>query len=284
LAPVGLPQASPRHRKDNMAVAAASQPGTFRWPWRFWTRQLVWATVDFVFPPQCAGCGRPGQRICAACRSQIAPLRPPFCERCGFPVRQAGLCRQCQGGAESLKSLAGVRSAAFFEGPLQKAIHQLKYRRDGILADSLAGLMVAAGSDIVPASGLVVPVPLAPARLAARGYNQAALLARPYAELLGLRLAPHGAVRVRKTESQVGLSARQRRLNVAGAFAAEARLVAGKTIVLVDDVCTTGATLDACAEALLAAGAAQVWGLTLARARFGGLQGDSLPKQAGGGD
>jgi len=257
-----------------MAVAAASQPSTVRWSWRFWARQLVWAAVDLVFPPHCAGCGQPGQRFCAGCRSQLSLLHSPFCESCGYPVGQAGQCQSCRGGAGALKSLAAVRSAAYFEGPLQKAIHQLKYHRDGILADELAGLLLAAGPDDAPAGSLVVPVPLAPERLAARGYNQAGLVARTYAELRGLRLSPRAAARVRHTSSQVGLSAPQRRLNVAGAFAADRRLVAGKSIVLIDDVCTTGATLDACAEALLAAGAAQVWGLTLARARLAGLPAD----------
>jgi predicted amidophosphoribosyltransferase len=93
-------------------------------------------------------------------------------------------------------------------------------------------------------------------------------LARTYAELRGLRLAPRGALRTRNTATQVGLSPRERRRNVAGAFAGERRTVAGQPIILVDDVCTTGATLDACAAALLAAGATQVWGLTLARVRF----------------
>lgn len=141
--------------------------------------------------------------------------------------------------------------------------------------------MIAAEPEYTPAGGLVVPVPLAPERLAARGYNQAMLLARTLAELRGLRLAPHGALRVRNTESQVGLSAQQRRLNVAGAFAGDRRLVAGQAIILVDDVCTTGATLDACAAALLAAGATQVLGLTLARARRPPARADLRLNEAG---
>jgi ComF family protein len=195
----------------------------------------------------------------------------------------AGRCQLCAGSGHSLNSLAGVRSAAYFEGPLRQAIHRLKYYRDGILADSLAVCLLDAGPEAAPASSLVVAVPLAPERLAARGYNQAGLLARTYAERRGLRLAPRGAVRVRHTESQVGLSAQDRRANVAGAFAGEPRIVSGQAIILVDDVCTTGATLEACAEALRAAGAAQVWGLTLARARLAGRQAGSGPAPASAG-
>jgi ComF family protein len=264
-----------------MAVAAAPGPGTVRWPWRYWTRRFVWAAVDVVFPPQCAGCGRPGQRFCADCRSRLANLAPPFCDCCGYPVGHAGRCRLCQSGANVPDSLAGIRSAAFFEGPLQKAVHQFKYRRDAILADTLAVLMKDAGADDLPARSLVVPVPLASERLAARGYNQAALLARTWAELRGLRMAPQGALRVRNTAAQVGLSAQERRLNVAGAFAGDKRIVAGKPIILVDDVCTTGATLDACAAALLGAGATQVWGLTLARVRQPEARADPLLNLAG---
>ena len=173
----------------------------------------------------------------------------------------------CQAGASGTQSLAGLRSAVYFEGPLQKAVHQFKYRRDIAMADILAEVLLAAAPAPAPAGSLVVPVPLAADRLAARGYNQSGLLAQTYAEWRGLRLAPRGALRVRATAPQVGLSARERRLNVAGAFAGEQRLVAGRAVILIDDVCTTGATLDSCAEALLAAGAAQVWGVTLARAR-----------------
>jgi ComF family protein len=251
-----------------MAVAAAPRAGSVRWPWRFWTRQVAWAVVDLVFPPQCAGCDRPGQRWCTDCRAHCVALTPPWCESCGYPVAQAGRCERCRAGQNVVTALAGIRSGGFHVGPLRQAVHRLKYRHDGILADALAPLMVAAGPDEAPAGSLVVPVPLAPARLAARGYNQAALLARAYAELRGLRLATDGVRRVRYTDSQVGLSIRQRHLNVAGAFAAERSVVAGESIILIDDVCTTGATLDACAAALLAAGAAPVWGLTLVRAHL----------------
>ena len=175
----------------------------------------------------------------------------------------------CLAGGNAPTSLTGIRSAVFLEGPLRQAVHKFKYQRDVILADSLARIMLAVGPEAALLGGLVVPVPLAPERLAARGYNQSGLLAQTYAEWRGLRLAPHGALRVRSTAPQVGLSARERRLNVAGAFAGERRLIAGRPVILIDDVCTTGATLDSCAEALLAAGASQVWGVTLARARLG---------------
>jgi ComF family protein len=264
-----------------MTVAAASGPGTVHWPWRYRSRQFVWAVVDLVFPPQCAGCGRRGQRFCADCQKSRIVLEPPLCESCGYPVPQAGRCQRCRAGVNAITSLAGIRSTAFHAGPWRKAVHRLKYQRDGILADTLAGWMAVAGPDEAPAGCLVVPVPLAPERLATRGYNQAALLARAYAELLGLPFAAQAARRVRHTDSQVGLSPQRRRQNVAGAFAAERRVVAGKPIILIDDVCTTGATLDACGTALLEAGAAQVWGLTLVRAKLPEARGDDRHRQAG---
>lgn len=251
-----------------MAVAAAPRSGTLHRSWRYWSRQVVWAAVDLVFPPHCAGCGRPGARFCTDCQAHCALLISPLCDRCGYPIEQAGQCQRCRSGLNALAALTGIRSAAFHAGPLRQAVHQLKYRHDSILADTLGKMMAAAGPNEALAGSLVMAVPLAPGRLAARGYNQAALLARAYAELRGLRLATRGVRRVRNTDSQVGLSAHQRRVNVAGAFEAERSVVSGTSIILIDDVCTTGATLDACAAALLAAGAAQVWGLTLARARL----------------
>ncbi len=113
---------------------------------------------------------------------------------------------------------------------------------------------------------LVIPVPLSPGRSVERGYNQAALLARPLALFTGLDYRPKGLVRCRETRSQVGLSLSERRLNVAGAFQANPSMVSGRSVLSVDDVTTSGTTLQACAEALLAAGAKNVFALTLARA------------------
>jgi ComF family protein len=156
---------------------------------------------------------------------------------------------------------------AFFEGPLQHALHRLKYKRDIILADTLACLLRAGWAAYDFPGDVVIPIPLSTQRLRERGYNQAGLLARGFAELAGLTYLPRGVTRCRETRSQVGLSADQRRANVAGAFQSRPAHIAGKNIILVDDVCTTGATLAACAQALRSAGAQQVWGLTLGRAR-----------------
>jgi ComF family protein len=250
-----------------MMAAAPRRLGSTRPHWRYTVRQAAWAAVDLIFPPQCGGCEKVGNRFCPDCLTSLQCLLPPLCEHCGDPLArgEAGRCAACR--RKSASALAGTRSVAFFEGSLQHALHRLKYKRDIILADSLARLLQAAWQTLALPGEVVIPVPLSPQRLRERGYNQAGLLARGFAELAGLRYAPEGAGRVRHTASQVGLSAEQRRANVAGAFEGRPRFVAGRAVILVDDVRTTGATLEACAEALRAAGAASIWGLTLARAQ-----------------
>lgn len=243
----------------------ADLPGPVRAAWPYRARQALWAAVDVLFPPRCGGCDRDGERFCASCLAEIHFLPAPVCDWCGYPLPPAGACANCRGQARG--SLAGLRSVAFFEGPLQHALHRLKYRRDVILADTLARLLAAAWTQGGVTGDLVVPVPLSAERLKERGYNQAGLLARGLAELARLRYAPDGLRKTRHTASQVGLSAEQRRANVQAAFQASPAAVAGRAVILVDDVCTTGATLVAGAEALMAAGARSVWGFTLGRAR-----------------
>jgi competence protein ComFC len=223
----------------------------------------AWSSLDWLYPPYCGGCGRKGVRWCPSCQAQVALLRPPLCPACGQSQLHPSLCRSCQ---SSPPLCAQVRSWAHFDGPVRLALHRLKYRKDLALGDALAAHLLQLVSTLPWRFDLVAPVPLGLARLRQRGYNQAALLARPLA--LGLRIAykPQALSKVRETRTQVDLNVIDRKSNVAGAFAAHRKTVLGRSVLLVDDVTTSGATLDACASALLSAGASQVYGLTLARA------------------
>ncbi len=158
-------------------------------------------------------------------------------------------------------------------GTVRKAVHQLKYHRDLALAETLAGFLLALVDALGWRVDVVVPVPLGKARYRARGYNQAALLAFPLALGLGVPYEGKALVRVRETPSQVNLSAEARRRNVAGAFTVvQPQAVAGRAVLLVDDVMTTGATLDAAATALKTSGARQVFAVTVARAVLRGTR------------
>ncbi len=148
---------------------------------------------------------------------------------------------------------------------MRNAIHRLKYKRDVALGEALARMLIQTLVNLAWEIDLVIPVPLGKSRLAERGYNQAALLARPLALAMRLPYQPPALHRMRETRTQVGLSIIERRLNVDGAFQADTALAEGRSVLIVDDVMTTGATLNACAGALLDAGAKHVLSLTLAR-------------------
>jgi ComF family protein len=197
-------------------------------------------------------------------------MAPPFCAGCGREApRSAPPSFRCQDCARELPRIDGIRAAARYDGPIRSAVHRLKYDGRRAVAGQLAGYLAEAASDL-PADA-VVPLPLHPNRLRVRGYNQSELLAHELASRLGLPLLL-AAQRVRETEDQIGKNRRQRQENVKGAFAcADRDLVAGRHLLLVDDVCTTGSTLFACAAPLLKAGAASVWGLAIARQDSGRL-------------
>jgi ComF family protein len=162
-----------------------------------------------------------------------------------------------------------LRAAVWFHGPIVAAIHAFKYNGIAAAAGPLSGLMASAWGQWGLAADVIVPVALHPTRERERGYNQATLLARQLSRQLELPLAEAGLERTRITRPQVGLSAGERLRNVSGAFRADADLVAGKAVLLVDDVCTTGATINAAAEALLASGASAVSAYCIARADSG---------------
>lgn len=159
-----------------------------------------------------------------------------------------------------------LRSWAVFEGPMRNAIHALKYRRNLALGGTFARYLAEYIEKLNWQADLVTPVPLGRQRQRARGYNQAGLLARPLASRLDWIYTEKLLTRIRETRTQVGLSPSERRLNIAGAFSGDLALASGRTILLMDDVTTTGATIAACAEALVSAGAKSVLALTLARA------------------
>jgi ComF family protein len=228
------------------------------------------ALLDLVLPPRCAGCGRTGSLWCDACHSQVQVVRDPVCALCGRPsspprdMRPASaLCPQCR---HSPLEIDGIRSAVIFEGPLRQAIHHLKYSGRSSLAEPLGSFLSERWSAGPLPADLIVPVPLHPARLRERGYNQSTLLAVQLARASRLPLAEDALKRIRATMPQVTLNAVEREANVRDAFEARADLVRERRVLLVDDVCTTGATLTACSRALKRAGATSVWALTLARA------------------
>jgi len=205
--------------------------------------------LDIAFPPQCAACKRSGTILCSPCLAQMQPAIP-------LPYRQ---------GWHALHGLVAVN---LYRDPLRTCIHALKYEGLTRLAEPLGLLLAQTYLRYGLQADIFVSVPLHSERHKQRGYNHAHLLASTCASTLGIPLRDDVLVRIRATNAQVGLSAYERHQNVSGAFS----YVAGTTtesiynrrIIIVDDVCTTGATLDACATTLLYAGAASVGGLVLA--------------------
>jgi ComF family protein len=234
------------------------------------------AILDLLFVPHCAACDvrvDPGTPLCAVCALSLYELGAA-CPRCAEPLEGpvSVLCRRCRVAPPPLVS---AHAPWRYGGELARALHRFKYERRAELARALAPLVAPGLAAVVARTGvdLAVPVPLHWRRLSARGFNQAALLLRQAAALLppepALEIDTVSLRRVRATAAQSGLASRERARNVDGAFAVVPRRrarVAGRRVLCVDDVMTTGATLSACARALLHAGAAEVVGFCAARA------------------
>jgi ComF family protein len=224
--------------------------------------------LNLVFPPRCVACGAWGDWFCATCLATVRPISNPCCSHCGRPLIREGCCTRCR---ESNSHLESIRSSSTYRRPLSHVIHALKYNGIRVLAEPLADIMWATWQSYSTQCDLIVPVPLHPKRVRERGYNQSALLARALGQRVGIRMANNVICRVRNTKPQVGLSRPERLQNMAGAFVSQHKLTGSPRILLIDDVCTTGATLEACAKVLLQTGAGSVHALTLARAigRYG---------------
>jgi ComF family protein len=233
-------------------------------------RILADAAVAVLLAPTCAACARcldqpAAGPVCAECWHAIPLILPPLCDVCGDPLPSwralapgPGECGRCRRGRGHVRH---ARAIGAYEGSLRSIVHALKYDGRRSLAPGLAALLAVSGADVLEGADVVVPVPLHTARQRARGFNQAEDIARrlPIPMLRALK-------RRRRTPSQTDLPEAERYENVRGAFGLRRRVdVSGAVVIVVDDVSTTGATLDACACVLLDAGAREVRALTVAR-------------------
>lgn len=223
------------------------------------------AIVDFVLPPQCPVCRSVIQEqgnLCGACWMALDIVAEPVCDRLGVPF-----ALPASPGTVSLEAQTNppvysrARCAVLFNEPARQLVHGLKYRDRQDYALPMARMMVRAGQELLIEADVIVPIPLHWRRLWSRRFNQSQQLAERVGGLTDKPLLFDGLTRTRATPRQVGLSSGQRKRNVAGAFSVSARqeeTIRGRSIVLIDDVLTTGATANAASRAMLQAGATRV--------------------------
>ena len=234
-------------------------------------RAVLRTALDIALPPLCPACREPveGQALCPACWSKLSFITRPYCERLGIPfVYDPGP------GILSMEAIAAppayqrARAAVRYDDVARTLVHALKYQDRTDLAPAMGRWMARAGDELLGEADALVPVPLHWRRGWSRRYNQSGALARVIERQTGVKLASQALRRVRPTQQQIGLSRTERASNVQGAFkvAPDRKAdIAGRRVVLIDDVLTSGATVDACARALLRAKAAQVDVLVFAR-------------------
>jgi ComF family protein len=232
------------------------------------------ALLDLLFPPRCVVCGDPGGDLCPACLGKIRPLPAPRCAHCDTPLAAArpgahapgALCPACARGT-NLVALDRLRMAVVYESAARAAILALKFSGQRRAAAPLARLLEPVWQASEPRASMIIPIALHPSRRQQRGYNQSELLARALGRRLGLPVRTGLLLRTRATHAQSQLPLDARYANVAGAFAlapGAKRALAGARILLLDDIITSGATIQAAASALRHAQPAAIYGLAVA--------------------
>ncbi len=252
-----------RPRSNHLRSALAACRGV----WAHVTK----AVLDIALPTLCVACREPvdGEGVCAACWAKLSFIEPPYCPRLGIPfVYDPGPDMLSMEAIASPPAYQRARAAVRYDEVARTLVHALKYQDRTDLAPAMGRWMARAGRELLDGADMIIPVPLHWRRAWHRRYNQPGALARSIERQSGVALRGDVLQRVRATEQQVGLSRPQRASNVQGAFKVSPDRqseIAGRRLVLIDDVLTSGATTDACARALLHAKAAQVDVLVFAR-------------------
>ncbi len=241
-----------------------------------WPKRLIELGFKTIFPMRCGGCGLRDTAWCPACNYKLKPVSRKRWSRCGLPTASDNYCEACDSLEISLKA----RAFAQYAPPLSSAILHLKYRPSKELANVMAAWLTNIYRREAWHAHLVVQVPLSAKRHRQRGYNQAGLIASSVADKLGIQYLPEGLVRIRETGSQVGLNPAQRRVDVQDAIKGNKSALHDKSILLVDDLITTGATTLACAQAAEEAGAKRMYALAVGLAKDGGRNPNLLEGEA----
>lgn len=243
-----------------------------RWAaFRQWMLSNIHYAADLILPPICIHCHSPLAShgvLCPACWQRIDFIRPPLCDRLGHPLPYASSEPAISTTALCNPPAYGrARAVARFDGVMRELIHGFKYSDRHEAVALFVRMLASAGAKLLTDADVICPVPLHRSRLWHRRYNQAAILAKRLAETSGKTLELHALIRTRRTGSQVNLTGEERRKNVSSAFAiapGTSKRIAGKRVLMIDDVITTGSTLEACTHVLKKAGAVAVDCLALA--------------------
>lgn len=220
--------------------------------------------LDFIFPPQCVVCGQSGKWICDKCWNEVGLISTPVCYKCGKISQDFNVCQSCRKDSYISRFII----CGYWQDPLKSLIYSLKYRKLHVLANKLGGLLAETYIKFGKTDNVaIVPVPLHRNRLWSRGFNQAQILADIVSQKLDIPVASV-LIRTKNTIPQFNLSRTLRKDNIKDAFKIKSNLskIKDKTVVLIDDLTTTGATTEECAKVLKNNGVKEVWALVLAKA------------------
>ena len=225
--------------------------------------EIIWKGLDWLYTPQCVSCGEKGTLLCARCEKEIERVVSPYCLKCGKPIIAGKRCRLCKLTDFCFEA---ARACFIYSGPVAAGIKQLKYHQNLELSRTFGKELARLYRSLYWESDLLIPVPLSKERKRERGFNQSEWIAKALGKEISIPVATTALLKIRHTETQVHLNGDDRRKNLKGVFFAEPVFVREKSVLLIDDVITTGTTLNECSAALLEAGAREVRCLAIATA------------------